>query len=105
MKQGMLESYFAGIVDRTHGESYWRILRYFGPEYITSFVIFALPFWIDSYFISMLKSTPAYATLGTTNNALHLLFKIAEAFSIGAVILVGNHNGLHEYKRAGKIFR
>lgn len=105
MKQGMLESYFAGIMDRTHGESYWSITRYFVPEYITSFVIFALPFWIDSYFISLLKSTPAYATLGTTNNALHLLFKIAEAFSIGAVILVGNHNGLHEYKKAGKIFR
>lgn len=105
MKQGMLESYFAGIIDRTHGVSYARIIRYFIPEYITSFVIFALPFWIDSYFISMLKSTPAYATLGTTNNALHLLFKIAEAFSIGAVILVGNHNGLHEYKKAGKIFR
>lgn len=105
MKQGMLESYFAGITDRTHGESYWRIIKYFIPEYITSFVIFALPFWIDSYFISMLKSTPAYATLGTTNNALHLLFKIAEAFSIGAVILVGNHNGLHEYKKAGRIFR
>lgn len=105
MKQGMLESYFAGITDHVHGQSYWRIIRYFIPEYITSFVIFALPFWIDSYFISMLKSTPAYATLGTTNNALHLLFKIAEAFSIGAVILVGNHNGLHEYKKAGKIFR
>ncbi len=105
MKQGMMASYFAGIVDKQHGESYWRILAYFIPEYITSFVIFALPFWIDSYFISLLKSTPAYATLGTTNNALHLLFKIAEACSIGAVILVGNHNGLHEYTKAGRIFR
>lgn len=105
MKQGLMASYFAGIVDRHHGESYWQIIRYFLPEFITSFVIFALPFWIDSYFISLLKSTPAYATLGTTNNTLHLLFKIAEAFSIGAVIMVGNFNGLHEYKKAGRVFK
>ena len=68
MKQGLMASYFAGIVDPHHGESYWHIIRYFLPEFIFSFVIFALPFWIDSYFISLLKSTPAYATLGTTNN-------------------------------------
>ena len=105
MKQGIMASYFAGIVDKQHGESYWQIFRYFLPEFITSFVIFALPFWIDSYFISCLNSTPAYATLGTTNNALHLFFKIAEAFSIGSVIMVGNFNGLHEYKKAGKVFR
>ena len=105
MKQGLIASYFAGIIDRHHGESYWRIIHYFLPEFITSFVIFALPFWIDSYFISLLKSTPAYATLGTTNNVLHLLFKIAEAFSIGIVILVGNANGLHDYRKAGKVFK
>lgn len=105
MKQGLLASYFAGIVDKQHGQSYWRIIRYFWPEFITSFVIFALPFWIDSYLVSFLKSTPAYATLGTTNNTLHLLFKIAEAFSIGAVITVGNYNGLGEYKKAGHVFR
>lgn len=105
MKQGLMASYFAKIIDTRNGESYWHIIRYFMPEFITSFVIFALPFWIDSYFISLLKSTPAYATLGTTNNTLHLLFKIAEAFSIGAVILVGNFNGLHEYKKVGKIFK
>ena len=105
MKQGLLASYFAGIVDKHHGEGYWNIIRYFIPEFITSFVVFALPFWIDSYFISFLLSTPAYATQGTTNNALHLLFKIAEAFSIGAVILIGNFNGLHEYKKAGRVFK
>ena len=105
MKQGLLASYFAGILDKHHGEGYWRILGYFLPEFITSLVIFALPFWIDSYFISFLKSTPAYATQGTTNNTLHLLFKVAEAFSIGTVILVGNFNGLHEYKKAGRVFR
>ncbi len=105
MKQGLIASYIAGIRDKEHGESYWRIIRYFLPEFVTSCVVFALPFWIDSYFISFLKSTPAYATLGTTNNTLHLLFKIAEAFSIGVVILVGNFNGLHEYKKAGKVFK
>ena len=105
MKQGMWASYFAGIKDTQHGESYSRILRYFYPEFITSLVIFALPFWIDSYFISLLQSTPAYATLGTTNNTLHFLFKIAEAFSIGTVIMVGNFNGLAEYKKAGRVFK
>ncbi len=105
MKQGIFASYLSGIIDKHHGEGYVRIIHYFLPEFITSLVIFALPFWIDSYFISFLKSTPAYATQGTTNNALHLLFKIAEAFSIGGVILVGNFNGLHEYKKAGRIFK
>ena len=32
MKQGLIASYFAGIIDRNHGESYWRIFRYFLPE-------------------------------------------------------------------------
>ena len=105
MKQGLLASYYAGIVDTHHGATYWRIIRYFLPEFVTSFVIFALPFWIDSYFISFLKSTPAYAAQGTINNTLHMLFKIAEAFSIGAVILVGNYNGLQDFKKAGKIFK
>lgn len=105
MKQGLWASYFAGITDKQHGESYSRILRYFFPEFITSLVIFALPFWVDSFFISLLESTPAYATLGTTNNTLHFLFKIAEAFSIGTVIMVGNFNGLAEYKKAGRVFK
>lgn len=105
MKQGLIASYIAGIVDKHHGESYWNIIHYFLPEFVTSFVIFALPFWIDSYFISLLQSTPAYATQGTTNNTLHLLFKVAEAFSIGTVILVGNFNGLHEYKKVGRVFK
>ena len=105
MKQGLLASYFTGIIDRASGESYWRIIRYFLPEFITSFVIFALPFWVDSYFISFLKSTPAYATQGTTNNTLHLLFKVAEAFSIGVVVLVGNYNGVQNYKKVGNLFK
>ena len=105
MKQGLWASYFAGIIDKQHGESYSRILRYFFPEFITSFVIFALPFWIDAYFVSLLQSTPTYATLGVTNNTFHFLFKIAEAFSIGAVIMVGNFNGAKEYKKGGTAFK
>lgn len=105
MRQGIWTSYLHGIVDKKNGESYQKIFSYFFPEFITSLIIFALPFWIDSVFISWLRSTPAYATLGVTNNALHLFFKIAEAFSVGSVIMVGNYNGLHEYKKAGKIFK
>jgi multidrug resistance protein, MATE family len=105
MKYGLITNYWAAIFNKKSGESYSTIIGYFLPEFITSFVIFALPFWIDSYFISFLKSTPAYATLGTTNNTLHLLFKIAEAFSIGAVVLVGNYNGKAAYKTAGNVFK
>src|SRR5262249_32666666 len=53
--------------------------------------------------ISWLKSTPTYAAQGITNNLLHLFFKIAEAFSIGTVIMVGQYNGRHEYKEVGRV--
>ena len=105
MKKGLISSYYAGITDTSSGESYFHIIRYFVPEYITSFIIFALPGLIDAAFIAHLKSTPTYAALGVTNNFLHLIFKVAEAFSVAAVVLVGYHNGRAEYKQAGKVLR
>lgn len=105
MKKGLIASYFSGITDTAQGEKFSTILALFLPEFITSFVLFALPLWLDAHFISHLKSTPTYATLGVTNNLIHLLFKLAEAASIGVVVLVGHFNGLRDYAQAGKVLR
>ena len=105
MKKNLIASYIAGIADTEHGEKYSRIIRYFIPEYITSLIIYNLPSFIDSIFIGSLKLTPAYAALGVTNNFLHFIFKIAESFLIVTVVLVGYHNGRHEYKQAGRVLR
>lgn len=105
MKKGLLASYMNGLKDNENGENYRTMLRYFFPEFITSFVLYSLPFLLDVYFIGHLKSTPTYATLGTTNNILHFLVKIAEAFSIGTVILAGQFNGLGSSKDVGRTMR
>lgn len=85
------------------GEKIAVIFRLFCPEYITSLFIFVLPLWVDAYFISHLKSTSTYAALGVTNNFIHLLFKLAEACSIGMVVLVGHYNGRKQFDRAGEV--
>src|SRR5580692_1013463 len=81
MKRSLIASYVAGITDLNTGEAYSKIIRYFLPEFVTALALYSFPLWLDSLFISTLKSTPMYATLGATNNLLHLLIKIAEAFS------------------------
>ena len=105
MKRSLLTSYVAGIIDTNNGESYWTLARYFFPEFITSFILFAVPFLLDANFISHLKSTPAYATQGLTNNLLHLIFKIAEGISIGTVIVGGHLNGQGRLGEIGKVVR
>lgn len=105
MKKRLLTSYIEGITDQKNGESYNRIMRYFIPEFITNLIIYSLPIWLDAIFISYLKSTPTYATLGVTNNIIHLVIKIAEALSVSTVLLSGQFNGLKEYKKAGNAMR
>jgi len=105
MKNSLLTSYYVGIIDTMHGESYNKILRYFFPEFITAFLLYSLPFWFDAYFIGLLQSTSTYATLGVTNTLIHLLIKIAEAISVGTVILSGKFNGAGEYKDVGRSLR
>ena len=105
MKKGLFSSYIAGITDYTHGESYGTIIRYFIPECITAFLLYSVPIWIESGFISQLQSTPTYATLGTTNNLIHFLVKFAEGFSVGTLVLAGQFNGRHNYKEAGRSLR
>src|SRR5690606_17961695 len=65
----------------------------------------SMPIWIDASFIAHLKSTDSYATLGVTNNFLHVFMKAAEAISVGTVILSGQANGHHEEKQLGTIVR
>lgn len=104
MKKGLLSSYFFGVRDREHGESYGNILRYFWPEFVTGLILYSLSSLLDAYFIAHLKSTSMYATLGVTNRFLNILVKMAEGISIGAVILTGMHNGAGRMEKAGRSF-
>ncbi len=103
MKQGLFASYLAGIFDMHHGEGYVRILRYFFPEFISALLLYCLPFWLDAYFIGQLESMTTYATLGATNNLIHFIIKLAESVSVGVVIMSGQFNGQHEYKKVGQV--
>ena len=101
MKKNLISSYIFGMKDLEHGESYSSILRYFYPELITALVLYSLVSLIDARFISDLRSTSTYATLGITNTLMHFIFKLAEAFSVSTVILVGQFNGKKEYDKVG----
>ena len=101
----MLRSLISRNSQNRVGERYTTIIKFLLPEYVTSLVIYSMPFWIDSYFIGQLESTAAYAALGSTNNLLHLLIKIAEAFSVGTVIIAGGQNGRNDYRNAGRTIR
>lgn len=105
MKKGIFSSYVTGLLDRQNGESFGAIIAYFFPEVITSFVLYSLPQLIDIYLIGHLQSMPNYVTLSTTNNVLHFLVKIAEAFSVGTIILAGQFNGMGAYQDVGRSVR
>lgn len=100
MKKRLVTSYLAGVCDQAHGESYWTILTYFVPEFISSLVLFLSI--IDAQWVSLLKSTAMYATVGTTNTLLHFIFKLAEGFCVGTIIMTGHFNGLDDFKQAGR---
>lgn len=104
MKNNAVVNYLHDVLRDTKGERYVKIMYYFIPEFITALVLYSLPFWLESFFISQ-ESTPAYATLGTINTLLHLLLKVAEAFSVGTVIVAGHYNGMHSYKDVGRTLR
>lgn len=104
-KKGLLSSYVSGAVDLVNGERYKVIFSYFIPEYITALLLYSLPLWLDAWFVAQLTSTSRYATLGVTNNLLHLLTKIAEAVSVGTVVLAGQFNGRSAYEDVGRSIR
>jgi putative MATE family efflux protein len=105
MKKNIVRSYIEGITNHEQGESYAAILYYFMPEFITNLVVYSMPLFLDGFFIGALKSTPAYATLGVTNNIIHLCIKVAEALAVSTVILSGQFNGQKEYKKVGDTMR
>ena len=105
MKKGLLSSFIAGIRAKDQGESYANILRYSWPEIITQILLYSLPIWLDSYFISFLRSTQTYATLGASGTLVHTITKVAEAMSVGTVVMVGQFNGKAAYKEVGKVMR
>ena len=105
MIKGMISKLRLRMREGSSGESIASILGYFWPEFITSFIISALPLLVDANFISHLKSTSMYGAQGIGNNSLHLFSKLAESFSVGAVILIGYFNGLHQYKKTGRVLQ
>ena len=87
------------------GESYTQIMRYFLPELITNLIIYSLPIFLDAYFISNLRSTPMYSVLGATNNMIHWVIKVAEALSVGTIIMAGIYNGKSDFGGVGRVMR
>lgn len=105
MKNSFIVRYFNDVTYGVGGERFSTIMRYFIPEFITNFLLYAMPFWLDAAFIASLSSTPTYAALGITNNFLHLIIKVAEAVSVGTIVLSGRFNGQNSYEDAGRTLR
>jgi MATE family multidrug resistance protein len=105
MKRGLIASYVFGLRDREYGESYERIIRYFIPEFITSLLLYQMLSSLDAYFIGYLKSTTSYGVLGATKHLIHFITKIAEALSVGTIILSGRYNGMGNFKESGRTLR
>lgn len=104
MKLSLFQSFIGGLQER-RGEKFSTLVRYFLPELVTNILIYSLPILVDAKLIGLLASTPTYAALAASNTFLHLVLKIAEAMSVGTVILVGVHNGAGDYEKAGDSLR
>ena len=105
MIKNFMTRFIHDIYNDEKGEKYSTLLRYFVPEFITNFLLYAMPFWLDSVFIGSLASTHTYATLGVTNSFLHLIIKVGEAISVGTVVLSGQFNGQSSFENAGRTLR
>lgn len=101
-KQSLWQSYLAGIIDRTSGERYVTLISFFIPEVITAFLSMSLLNLIDSYFIGCLASTSLYGTQGISLKIINVLLKIADGISVGALVLIGNYNGLNKPIEVGR---
>lgn len=104
MIRNFITRYVDDIYSNPKGESYSTLLRYFVPEFITNFLLYAMPFLLDSAFASSL-SINAYAALNATNSFFHLFIKVGEAFSVGTVVLSGQFNGQNSFENAGRTLR
>jgi multidrug resistance protein, MATE family len=105
MNNGFMPRFIAQIIHDQEGESYWRIIRYFIPEFITAFLLYSLPYLLDAYFIGSLQSTTTYATVGLTGTLIHLLIKVSEGVLVGTIVLCGNFNGMGDFKDVGRSLR
>lgn len=101
-KKSLFRSYVAGITDRSEGEKYPTILRYFWPELITAFLLNAVLNIVDAAFVAHLKSTSMYAAHGYAAAFLHFIGKAAEGISVGTVVLCGQYNGLKRFADVGR---
>ena len=104
-KKKLIPSFIAGLQDFTAGESYRQIFGYFVPEFISALLLYSFLNICDAFWIAKLKSTSTYATFNVTSNLIHLMVKVAEGLAIGSVVLCGQHNGLTQYKTAGRVLR
>lgn len=84
------------------GERLSDIFSYFWPECVATIVLYALPIFLDSYWVGGSCSTAAFGIFGITATIIQLVFKVADAFSAGTMILCGRYNGLGEDKQVGK---
>src|SRR5437660_37818 len=98
MVRSLVARYMSEIYHSEKGEKYGTLLRYFLPEFITSFLLSAMPFLLDAAFIGSLESVNTYATLGVTKGFLHLIIKVGEALSVGTVVLSGQFNGQNSFE-------
>ncbi len=105
MRKNSLSRHLHDIWHSEKGEKYGVLLRYFLPEFITNFLLYAMPFWLDAAFIGSLASVHTYATLGVTNSFLHLIIKVGEALSVGTIVISGQFNGQSSFENVGRTIR
>lgn len=103
IKAKTLRGYLKHALTSSHAEGYGEIVSYFLPEFVTSLVLYSMPYLVDALMIAQLESTSTYATLGITNTWLHFLIKVAEGLSIGTIILSGRANGQKDFEKAGTV--
>ena len=105
MVKKIIKRHIQDLYNSDKGEKYSTLLHYFFPEFITNFLLYAMPFWLDAAFIGSLSSVETYATLGITNSFLHLIIKVGEALSVGTVVLSGQFNGQNSFENVGRTVR
>lgn len=102
MKKNWIQRFIDGVTVTTSGEHYGTIIYYLWPECISTFVLYALPTLLDTWFISAASSTIEFGIFGITGAITHFIFKISEATSTGTTVLCGQHNGSGNYKAVGE---
>jgi len=98
----MKKDFFSRITGAGSGESLADIWYYFWPECIATLVLYAVPIFLDSWWISQACTVTEFGVWGFTNTLSQLIFKIADAISTGIMISCGRYNGLGEYSNVAR---